>query len=529
MFRKSFILLFFSLLGLYCLGQDVTPPEPVTINFVTVDYNTGNVTIDWKPSTSIDVAGYYVYYKHYTIGTNYIWENLKLTGILAPATTYIHHFNDIPTPCLANSEAESYRVAAYDQVVPVPNVSQMCDPHTTMYMNINFEPCYARNRISWTPYLTWTSSVFQYEIYYKITPLPGIWTLLATVPGNQISYTHNNLIPDANYEYYIKAIDGSQTLTSTSNKKQVTSTMPHPPTVLNADYCTVNGVNRVDLSFTIDTTADVISYKLIRADSTQQNYDTIKVFPASSVVGNKIRYTDYFDVNTSFYYYKLVAVNTCNVDISFSNVASNIILNVTPKDDMTNSLIWNNYRTWRGGIKEYQIFRINDNDTTMIATIPYGDTTYSDNLQNYLYFYGNPTPIQNPYNLQPRLKGSFCYFLRAYEGDTNPYNIHGISTSNSVCAEQFTRIFVPNAFTPNDDGLNDVFFPYITFTDITDYSFIVYDRWGNIVFQTSDTRGSWNGHINGNKAASGVYVYVVRYKSADNTTNQKTGSFTLYY
>jgi gliding motility-associated-like protein len=517
MFRRVLILVIIVLSSYYCFSQGILPPQ--YIDYVTVDFNTGNVTIKWEPSASIDASGYNIY-----VLRGQYW--IYIGSVNVPTTTFLHTTAHPQYPCLANSQPESYRVATFDGASP-PNLSQMCDSHTTIYMTLNFEDCHARTRIYWTPYLLWTSGVFEYQVYYKINA--GAWSVLALVPGDQISFVHANLVPDVNYQYYIKATDGSHTKTSTSNKKSITSTMPHPPTIFNADYCTVTGENRVELSFTIDPAANVKKYKIIRSDTTKMHYDTIAIFNSSAITGNKIKYTDYFDINNDILYYRLVAVNTCDVDITVSNIASNILLTVIADEDMTNTLIWNNYKDWYGNISEYRLYRVNDNDTALVTTVSYGDTIYIDNLENYIYHFGNPTPVENPYNLQPRLSGHFCYYIKAYEGNDNPFGIKASSKSNTTCSGQMTRLFVPTAFTPNSDGYNDKFYPFITFASVTDYLFIVYNRWGEIVFQTTDTRGYWDGKKGSEPAPAGGYIYYIRYKSADDKVSERTGFFVLYY
>jgi len=74
-------------------------------------------------------------------------------------------------------------------------------------------------------------------------------------------------------------------------------------------------------------------------------------------------------------------------------------------------------------------------------------------------------------------------------------------------------VYIPNAFTPNSDGLNEVFKPEIScFETLKSYKMHVYDRWGNIIFQSSDYAAGWNGRDNkGGDCAMGVYSCVIQY------------------
>lgn len=83
---------------------------------------------------------------------------------------------------------------------------------------------------------------------------------------------------------------------------------------------------------------------------------------------------------------------------------------------------------------------------------------------------------------------------------------------DSVCRNITVRedllVYVPNTFTPNFDGNNDVFRPVCLACIHSDYSFRIYNRWGEIVFQTEDPTAGWDGTLGGGiRAQSGTYVW----------------------
>ncbi|MCB0793992.1 MAG: gliding motility-associated C-terminal domain-containing protein, partial [Flavobacteriales bacterium] len=73
-------------------------------------------------------------------------------------------------------------------------------------------------------------------------------------------------------------------------------------------------------------------------------------------------------------------------------------------------------------------------------------------------------------------------------------------------------VFVPNAFTPDQDGLNDVFLPSIDGT-IVEYELLIFDRWGERIFEANDPTIPWDGSYAGVAAPDGVYVWAIRYKA----------------
>lgn len=74
-----------------------------------------------------------------------------------------------------------------------------------------------------------------------------------------------------------------------------------------------------------------------------------------------------------------------------------------------------------------------------------------------------------------------------------------------------TKVFIPTAFTPNGDGLNDEFKPIVQSVDEGMYSFQVYNRWGQLVFETNNPDVGWNGEQFGREAEEGIYTYLVRF------------------
>ena len=75
-------------------------------------------------------------------------------------------------------------------------------------------------------------------------------------------------------------------------------------------------------------------------------------------------------------------------------------------------------------------------------------------------------------------------------------------------------IAVPNAFTPNGDGLNDFLYPLNAYK-ATNLEFKVFDRWGRMVFKTSEWTKKWDGTVAGVPQPTGVYVWMLRYTDAD--------------
>lgn len=90
--------------------------------------------------------------------------------------------------------------------------------------------------------------------------------------------------------------------------------------------------------------------------------------------------------------------------------------------------------------------------------------------------------------------------------------------------------FIPNVFTPNEDGRNDIFQVFAN-CEIQEFRMEIYDRWGTRLYTANDALDGWDGTANGSKLAPSVYIYRIEYTAADKNgnpiTTTKHGSFTL--
>ncbi len=91
------------------------------------------------------------------------------------------------------------------------------------------------------------------------------------------------------------------------------------------------------------------------------------------------------------------------------------------------------------------------------------------------------------------------------------------------------KVYVPNVFTPNNDGFNDVFKPEFA-CDMRYFDMMVFDRWGELVFQSDNPLKGWDGTFKGVKMTPAVFVYVINYVGLENTNlkpERIKGSVTL--
>ena len=131
-------------------------------------------------------------------------------------------------------------------------------------------------------------------------------------------------------------------------------------------------------------------------------------------------------------------------------------------------------------------------------------------------------------------------FLSCYECDTafsiGTQTIEYVATiTDSIGCEMkdtvlieivINPLFVPSGFSPNNDGLNDQL--KVIGGGVTYFSFLIFDKWGNVVFETNDISIGWDGTFKGVELPSDVFVYVVEASFTNQQVVKLTGDVTLF-
>ena len=113
------------------------------------------------------------------------------------------------------------------------------------------------------------------------------------------------------------------------------------------------------------------------------------------------------------------------------------------------------------------------------------------------------------------------YWVQAYFAEYN------ITTSDTIEIIDCEPIFIPNSFTPNGDNLNDIF-KVESLKEINDFKLIIYNRWGELLFESTDINKGWDGTFKNKTVPLGVYIYMLTGIIKDTGEQiKKTGSVTV--
>ncbi|HWZ16555.1 MAG TPA: gliding motility-associated C-terminal domain-containing protein [Mucilaginibacter sp.] len=141
------------------------------------------------------------------------------------------------------------------------------------------------------------------------------------------------------------------------------------------------------------------------------------------------------------------------------------------------------------------------------------------NADTFLWDFGDgaTSTLKNPTHTYSQ-KGQFSVKLTASLSNA----CYSSATQSSVVIIQNNNFLsIPNTFTPNGDGINDLF--NVTITNIKSYHIRIFDRWGSLLYESKDIGSSWNGIYQGKQAPFGVYYYIINAVGTDNAVLKRAG------
>lgn len=466
------------------------------MDYVSVDTASGDVYVAWKPSPSADIAKYIIYE----------WRIFgdDTSGFVVDSVgkdTLEYFWNTIESGERAISMAVAGTRSGSDP-------SPITVSHTTIHLSIQYNPCENEMELNWTPYIGWGANLVRYNIYASVDN--GQYHEIAQ-RDTVYQFVHGNIEDNHQYCYFIEAVRNDNARSSSNIDCKFTYHPLHPQWI-DAEQASVDGEDQISMDFYIEESSEISSFRLYRNTGPGKPFDTLQFF--TDVSGPVLSYTDNVTSTEKQYQYKLYSLDVCNDSVLGSNITGNVVLQASSVA-LQAFLSWTPYREYEAGVKSYQIWRIlNMGDPQQINEVYAPDTTFTDNLD---FVSGS------------EIEDEICYYVVAEENDVHTHGDKGFSQSNTTCISVTPKILMPNAFTPNDDGRNDIIKPVLSFIP-RKYIFQVFDRWGSRIFETTNPETGWNGSVNGGtKASEGVYLYFILLTTSSGIEVEQRGEITLFY
>jgi gliding motility-associated-like protein len=159
------------------------------------------------------------------------------------------------------------------------------------------------------------------------------------------------------------------------------------------------------------------------------------------------------------------------------------------------------------GEVQFNNLSLNANDYTWV----FGDTTSNSNEENPFHIY----PVQI----------ATSYEVMLIAADSNGC----IDTVIKVITiDEDYNVYVPNTFTIDDNDVNETFIPIFSdYTQIKKYKLIIFNRWGELIWETTDYYLPWDGRANGKNCQDGVYTWKLLYEDKKYGNRTLVGHVTL--
>lgn len=471
------------------LVKDSEPPITTNLNYASVDTSSGSVNVGWDLSLSTDVLGYRIFF----------YEDFLRSDTVFDVAILSHTYSAFGINALSQSETLS--VAPFDSCFDSNTLwynqaptnlrmktlfietldYQRCEGTTTIVWNMPSQgfPVGVKNLTGFNVYRQKQGE--QPELRASLTPLDSV-------------FLDDGIKAGEKYTYVVTAVDTSLGIEALSNKLVYdVSGIPAP----DVQYITrvqnnhESGSNEIELL--TDSVSSVFQFKLMRSFDDSKTFQIIasKDFGSQS----KMNFIDNSGrAGESSYFYRIDAFDECGAFISSSNVVKSIFIKADKNQkNYFNDVHWNPYVGFDADISSYRLYR---------API--------DVLQQEIYSGTTDLSFTDDLEGVEHLSGEICYYVEALENEGNQFGVMGISRSNLFCLDFSPKVYLPNAFSPDGDGINDVFLPYANYVDQVDYHLIVYNRTGNLIFESTDPAEGWSGA----NEEVGVYVYVLELTNA---------------
>lgn len=464
-------------------------PETPQMDSVSVQANNNSILLSWEASGSSDTRGYVIYR----------YENNQ---VIAADTVWGRHNTQATLNNLHPEEnPRHFKVAAIDSCY---NLSSASNQHSTIHLAYLLSACEGKVSLSWTPYEGWLPE--QYQVLYRIN---GQEENVVSLSGQSTSYTLNNLIADASYCIRVRAIAPGNAVSSSSQLICFDADVQVMPEFNYNRKATVLEDGQAFTRCYFDNSPDLAFYRVERANYPGGAY-TPRIELAVPSGTQEIQYTDpTAHTGGQSYSYRFVLIDKCGNENLISNPARTILLQGEASAGYINKLKWNSYGIWDAGVDFYQVFRSDDDGLTYVYLNQTGqDSVYLDELKDI---------TDSLYR--------FCYYVVALEQSGNQYGFRDTSISNRICLEQRPTLYIPNTFRPRSLTENHTFKAKGLYEkQALHHEFMVFNRWGELIFKTTDPEMAWDGMYHGQVVPDGVYVYRLRFTLPDGSRFDRKGA-----
>lgn len=303
------------------------------------------------------------------------------------------------------------------------------------------------------------------------------------------SYYDEDVECGDNFEYSVIAVTKNMQSISAPIIVKTSTSSPKPLENLSV---TVTGDDLIQLDAVVPGANFKNNYELL----VQRAEGIGGVFKKVTTLYSETMYQD-FDVaaNKNSYCYRVMYQNGCGQKAPMSEAVCSVLLQNT-----ISAFSWSSEKPFTDEVKSYKMIQIGSTGSRVETDMKL-QTSFSPQLTT------NSDPSYSFQILADSKNGNFQSF------------------SNLINYKKDADIFVPSAFSPNEDGINDTFEVKVSL--YKSFNMSVLNRWGEVIFHSNDITKGWDGTFKGKLVAVGSYIFNIEIVNNINQTVKKNGTFVL--
>jgi len=376
-------------------------------------------------------------------------------------------------------------------------LSALTPPQNNMVLKttLSSDGCPNSLSIAWNPYINMTDTLDYYNIFYrKIENTPSSFELLTATKKTEYiaKYLDNNTI----YEFVVQAISKTDTIFAFSNMvRDTTKFVPVNPDTLYISRVNVVEDKLIEIEIMTNDLINPQNVKNLYLYRGVWNLDSISFNCIDSLphsANNQYHFTDLkVEPKSKLYYYQAIVEHKCKPS-DYSNTLTNILLNGFRVEDekYQDSLYF-----YHVGAEPFETYNLLVNGEEWATTFPLTVENNKCLIDVEQFLYGG---FEMKYQIRSE---NSCF-------------------SNTLIIPHEPLISFPNAFYPQGLEPDKTFYPIILFPSEDHYLFIIYNRWGQELYRSTqppvyreygNMQGRWDGTFKGKECPAGIYAYKISY------------------
>lgn len=444
---------------------DSKPPAENLIDSVSIDVPTQKTVIGWQKNDSLDTKGYRIYTRSNGINST-----------LADTNSLFYVVNNQPS-----TASLVYALSAFDSCDLFSSISPI---HSAMSLTASLDTCTKSASLTWSTYIGWPTE--KQQVYISTNNAPFVPT---TLQPNDVSFSYPGISFGDSVCFYIRAKNETGSSKSTSsNVHCVKLKQPIIPKTTYLSKVSVLTKTDIEIEAYVENTGVADSVVLYSVLTTDTRVGSLKLINGKHFYSWVDRQAS-TDFNSKTYIVRTFA--PCLGGTSASLSSRSILLTI---DDEL--LTWNSYINWGGGLESYYVYGYDGSTWNIVGSTSNESFTNTD------------TTLQ-------------CFYVEAVE-NTNAFGFTRTSKSNSVCAKRQPRFYIPNTLNPLSK--NHTLRVISASVDDTQSTMVVFNRWGEQIFTTSNIKEGWSVDATSVFIPLGIYFYDIAIMDLNGNRHRLTGS-----